>query len=126
MSIFHIGGPKRIVPKDEIKQEMYEDRYFLPGDIHGGDYLIRIYLNDAVAEDDPDEFITEYITAELIKEAYAKDPEGGDVFNSVTYEGAENFACYNDGSGDFASLIEEWPHAIVMSNSDLVDWANSK
>ena len=124
MSIFWLGGEEKIVPDEEIKKEMYEDRIFVPGIIHGGDdYLIRVYLNDVCNEGDPDEFIVEYLTRDLILEAHEEDPDHADVFYSRLLEGAENFACYNDGSGDFATLIEVWPKSIKMSNSDLVDWA---
>ncbi len=53
MSIFWIGGPEGvIVPMDQINATE-EDRYFLPGVIHGGeDYLIQVYEwnNDGTPE----------------------------------------------------------------------------
>lgn len=126
MSTFWIGGPKRIVMPEELKAEMFEDRYFLPGAIHGGeDYLIRVYLNDAHcdSENDASQFEVEYIGRELIREAYAKDSSLGDEFNSYICSYMESFGCRNDGSGDFASLVEAWPEAVSMSDSDIVAWA---
>lgn len=127
MSIFWIGGPNKIIPDDEIRPEMYEDRIFLPGVIHGGeDYLIRVYLNDVRSEGEPDEFVAEYLTRSLILKAHDEDPSHEWPFEEILTCEAENFACYNDGSGDFASLVEAWPEAVVMSNADLVDWAKGK
>lgn len=127
MSIFWLGGSERIVPDTEIKKEMFQDRIFLPGIIHGGeDYLIRVYINDVGYEDEPDEFIAEYLTRDLILKAHKEDPSHEQVFNEVLLDEAENFACYNDGSGEFATLVEAWPEAIEMSNSDLVDWAEGR
>ena len=124
MSIFWLGGKNEIIPPEQIKQEMFEDRIFLPGVIHGGeDYLIRVYLNDICNENDTEEFIVEYLTKDLIRKAHQEDPTHGDLFYATLLSEAENFACYNDGSGDFASLIEDWPKSVIMSNSDLVNWA---
>lgn len=122
--MFWLGGEKRIVPEEELKPEMYEDRIFLPGVIHGGeDYLVRVYLNDVANEGDPDQFVIEYLTKSLILKAYREDPDKEWPFNETLTCEAENYCCYNDGSGDFASLVEAWPQSVIMSNSDLVDWA---
>lgn len=124
MSIFWIGGPNKIVPEEKIIKEMFEDRFFLPGIIHGGeDYLIRVYLNDVGYEDEPDEFIVEYLTRDLISRAHKADPSHSQIFNEILLEEVENFTCRNDGSGEFAALVEVWPKAISMTNDDLVRWA---
>ena len=127
MSIFWLDGPKEVVSDAKIKKEMFEDRIFLPGIIHGGkDYLIRVYINDVGYEDEPDEFIAEYLTKDLILKAHVEDPSHESIFNEILVEEAENFACHNDGSGEFATLVEAWPEAIVMSNDDLVNWAKDR
>jgi len=125
MSIFWLGGPERIVADRELRPEMFEDRFFLPGLIHGDeDTLIRVYLNDVWNEGDPDQFVVELLSRTLILEAHKLDPSHGQIFSEKLVEEAENFACLNDGTGDFATLVEVWPKAVVMSNQDMVDWAN--
>lgn len=124
MSIFWLGGPKRIVTPDELKKEMFEDRFFKPGIIHGGeDYLIRVYINDATSENEPDEFVVDYLTKDLITKAHTADPMHTEFFEEIINTEAENFGCYNDGTGDFAALVEEWPKAVPMTNDELVSWA---
>ena len=124
MSMFWLGGPKKVVSPEDIYSKMYEDRIFLPGVIHGGDYLVWVYLNDAC--EDGDEFIVSYITKELILEAHQEDPEDGELFYEYLLDEAETFTCRNDGSGDFAAIVEAWPEAVEMDNSELVDWAKGK
>lgn len=125
MSIFWLGGEEKIVPNDEIRQEMCEDRYFLPGIIHGGDYLINIYLNDSMSgeEDDPMQFEINYFTRELILAAHELDPLHGETFEQTLLCRCESFGCRNDGKGGFAELVECWPQSIAMRNSDIVEWA---
>lgn len=127
MSIFWLGGPNVIIPDTEITREMYDDRYFMPGIIHGNeDTIIRVYLNDAVGENDPDEFIVEYLTKDLVNKAHTADPTHQEFFEEILSAEAENFACYNDGSGDFASLWAEWPKAATMTSDELAKWAGVK
>lgn len=133
MSTFYLGNPNpRIVSPEDLLPEMYEDRYFLPGVIHGGeDYLIRAYLNDSHAESgvysdeeftDHAQFEVDYITKDLIMEAKEIDPDLGDEFYQHLF-GAECFGCANDGKSDFSALIDAWPKAMYLSHSELVDWA---
>ncbi len=127
MSIFWLGGPMVIIPDKEITREMYDDRYFLPGIIHGDeDTIIRVYLNDAVGENDPDEFIVEHLTKDLILKAHTADPTHQEFFEEILSAEAENFACYNDASGDFATLWSEWPKAVTMTGDELAKWAGIK
>lgn len=127
MSIFWLGGPNVIIPDTEITREMYDDRYFMPGIIHGNeDTIIRVYLNDAVGENDPDEFIVEYLTKDLVNKAHTADPTHQEFFEEILSAEAENFACYNDGSGDFASLWAEWPKAATMTSDELAKWAGAQ
>ena len=120
MSIFCIGTGTEIVPDNKILPEMETDVFFKPGKIHGGDYLINVYLN---TDSDPVSFEVNYFTKALIDEAASADPSLGDDFWQYLLSGSENFGCYNDGSGSFAELIKEWPNAIKMSNSEIVSWA---
>ncbi|MBP3899085.1 MAG: hypothetical protein J6D57_14790 [Mogibacterium sp.] len=127
MSMFWIGGPDRTVKPSELKPEMFEDRYFLPGIIHGGeDYLIRVYLNDACGEEDPEEFCIEYLSKDLILKAHNEDPSHEGSFNQTLSCEAECFGCYNDASGDFASLVEAWDEAVYLTKSQLVAWAEGR
>lgn len=131
MSIFWLDSTPIKVNPQILNEEMFEDRYFLPGKIHGGeDYLIRVYLNDAhyEAEDgsDFDQFEVEYIPASLIIEADELDPLHGDAFRDHIAIHLESFGCPNDGeSGEFAAIVEAWPDAIPMTEQDLVDWAKT-
>lgn len=124
MSIFWLGGSKRIVPAKEILPAMYQDRYFLPGVIHGGeDYVINVYLNDAKETGEPEQFEVNYFTKDLIMKAHEEDPTHGEAFLETLLTECESFACDNDGDESFAGIIEAWPESISMSNSDLVSWA---
>ena len=128
MSICWFGGEPRKVPASEILPEMFsEDRVFLPGKIHGGNYLIRIYLNDMHCEGpaDNDQWEIDYISPELINVAQKRDPSLGIEFSDYINEHAENFACPNNGKGDFAFLIDVWPEGLVMKNEELVKWAEN-
>ena len=130
MSIFSIGGRPEKVPQDAILEDMMQDRYFLPGTIHGGeDYLVRVYLNDAHSEDsessDHDQFEIDYITRDLITQAQEEDHSLGDEFYQILFR-AENFCCPNDGESDFASIIEAWPESVYMTHSELVKWAERR
>ncbi len=131
MSIFWLGGKpdQPPFPETELSAEMFKDRYFKPGVIHGGeDYLIRVYLNDSHAEcpeyDDHNQFEVEYISRDLIKEAALLDPTLGEGFDETIFEGLESFGVPST-HGDFAALVEDWPKAVQMSNQDLLAWANS-
>lgn len=128
MSIFYLGNsePKIVLP-EEILPGMYEDRYFLPGVIHGGEeYLIRVYLNDAHSDEGDDhlQFEVDYITRSIIMEAKEEDPSLGDDFYQHLFN-AENFCCPNDGKSNFSDLVEEWPKAMYMTHSELVAWADN-
>ena len=123
MSIFWIGGPERIVSEEEKTKDMFEDSIFLPGIIHGDmDLLIRVYLNDCNSDDCE----VQYLTRRLILEASEKDPTYGEEFDDILNSEAECFGCYNDASGDYASIIEEWPKTVKMSNAELVAWAKGE
>ena len=122
MSIFWLGGKEERIPHKKLKPEMYEDRIFHPGIIHGGDYLIRVYLNDA-SEDDM--FAVDYLTRELILQAHKEDPSDGEAFNDIINCRAENFSCEN-GSGEFNEIFSHWDQTIPMTNSQLVLWAMSR
>lgn len=130
MSIFSIGGTPQKIPQNALLPEMYQDKYFMPGTIHGGeDYLIRVYLNDShcETENDSDQFEIDFITRSLILEAKELDPSLGQKFYDHLFT-AENFCCRNDGKSDFfdgslAEIIRCWHQSVSMSCADLVRWA---
>lgn len=129
MSFFCLvgGSAKEPYPEDKLKEEMWEDRYFKPGIIHGGeDYMIRVYLNDSHSEsgDDHNQFEVEYIGADLILEAANADPSFGDVFNQMLCQELENF-CVPSTEIDFYELCKAWDESIPMTNNELVSWAQN-
>ena len=131
MSIFWIGNEHDMVPPDRLLPEMWEDRYFLPGTLHGDDdYVIRVYLNDAHGEcpacNDHDQFEAEYIDRDLILKAAEEDPSYGDIFNDVIAEGLESFGIPNDGDHDFNEIFKAWEESVPLTNEELVYWAEGK
>lgn len=131
MSIFWIGNEYEMVPPDRLLPEMWEDRYFLPGILHGDDdYVIRVYLNDAHGENpacnDHDQFEAEYIDRDLILKAAKEDPSYGDIFNEVIAEGLESFGIPNDGDHDFNEIFKAWDESVPLTNEELVYWAEDE
>lgn len=114
-----------IVPPEKLEKEMYTNRYFTPGIIHGGDnFLIRVHLNNN-GTGQSDQFIVEYISKDLIIRADREDPSHQKKFDKIIEEGLVSFASTN-GTGEFLSLFEMWPEAVKMNRCDLVAWAKRK
>ncbi len=133
MSIFWIGGPKGIiVPAEEIKFNPDEDRYFMPGAIHGSeDYIIQSYYWSNGEGSENDRIGIKYLYADSIvgwsKEAV--DEHGvldEDVFAELINDNAEEFVVENDGTGDFVSLNEAWSKAFALSYRDIISWAHTQ
>lgn len=132
MSIFCVGGPEGVIlPFDEMNTTE-EDRYFLPGVIHGGEnYLIQVYAwnNDGTPEGE--RIGARYLYAQDIidwaKESTMDDGSlDKDVFSECINEESEEFVVENDGSGDFVSLNEEWNKALPLSYEEVVSWAEKQ
>lgn len=126
MSTFWLGGTPRKVPIEELSQEMYEDRFFMPGIIHGNeDVLICVCLNDSKSGigDDVDCFDVSYLTKSLILDAERRDPNRGDEFYDYLMSECENFGVYNDGGCDFPELVDAWKEGRRMTNYEICYWA---
>lgn len=124
--ICSFGSRGRIVKREELLPEMFEDRFFKPGVIHGNeDMLYGVYLNDAKAgtEDDPDTFELAMITRETILEA-AKAPKG--ELKSIIWSESESFGCRNDGSSEFCTIVDEWEKSSEMTDDELIRWAKTE
>lgn len=127
MSIFWLNSGNTPVSGDSLFPEMHEDRYFLPGIIHGGtDYLIRVYLVDNGCL--PEQFDVSFISRDLILSAKGHDPSLGESFGCQLDECCINYGCYNEGDqcGDFRTLVANWPKSVEMSPEDLVGWAEGE
>lgn len=130
MSLCWLGCDNpRIVPKEELKEEMWSERFFLPGTVHESrNHLIRVYLSDAHGneEGDPELLEIEYLTKNLILGAAREDPSLGEEFNNILNSDMEAFYCTNTGDDEFSTWIERWPEAIPMTNKELLAWAKGK
>lgn len=132
MSIFWIGGPEGIILPLEKMNTTEEDRYFLPGVIHGGEnYMIQVYAwnNDGTPEGE--RIGAKYLFVEDIlewaKEATMEDGSfNSDIFEECINEGAEEFVIENDGTGDFVSLNEKWGEAKSWDYARVISWAESQ
>lgn len=132
MSIFWIGGPEGvIVPEDEINATE-EDRYFMPGIIHGSeDYIIQVYYWSNGEGPAGDRIGAKYLWAasvlEWVKEAESEDGSFNHaVFEELINNYAEEFVLENDGTGDFVTLNTVWDQALPLSYSDVIKWANEQ
>ena len=126
MSIFWLGGAKRFVREEEILPFIYEERFFLPGVIHGGkDYVVNVYLYWAEQGENEGCWAVEvnYYTTALILKAHKADPTHTDYFSDILSSECERFVVENDGTGDFAELTEAWSQSVRMDNDALVKWA---
>lgn len=124
--ICSFGDRGRIVKREELLSEMFEDRFFMPGVIHGNkDMLYGVYLNDAKegTEEDPDTFELAMITRDTILEA-ADASEG--EFRQLIFTGSESFGCCNDGSSEFCTIVDEWEKSSAMTDDELVRWAKGE
>lgn len=128
MSIFCLGTPPgRVIPVSEYNITMDEDRYFLPGIIHGGKYLIQVY---AYSGDAYDKIEASYLTPDNIIRAKkeATDVDGSfnpDRFTDALNEIVENFLCENKPNDPcFAVLNEQWANSKTMSPKEIIEWAN--
>ncbi|MBQ2389645.1 MAG: hypothetical protein II305_06295 [Clostridia bacterium] len=133
MSIFCIGGPEGvIVPEHELKFTPDEDRYFLPGIIHGSeDYLIQAYYWSNDEGPKGDRIGLKYLHAEHIL-AWAEESTDNhghldtECFEELINEEAEEFVIENDGDGEFCSLNEVWDKSVNLDYEDIINWAKEK
>ena len=130
MAIFWLGGPEGTIVQDsESNISPDEDRYFLPGIIHGGDdYVIEAnaYNNDGGAENEKIHIRYLYAT-DILEWAKASLTDKGtlneELFDECLCETRNQFIVDNDGSGEYFSLNEVWDQSIPMSHSELILWA---
>ena len=130
MSIFLLQGGRtqEPFPEDKLSPEMWEDRFFKPGIIHGANHLTRVYLNDAHGEIpgiDHNQFEVEFIWPETILEAAEKDPTLADGFWEYIAEELESFGV-DSMHNDFAVLAHEWHNAVPMNAQELYSWAKGE
>lgn len=129
MSIFWLGSELRKINPKELRPEMYEDRYFADGIIHGSeDYLVRVYLNDSHSEteNDVDQFEVESISQSLVLKAHKVDPSHGEAFYDYIIENCVSFGCPNDGKSDFSEIFDVWEQSSIVSNDELYLWATGE
>ena len=130
MSIFSIGeAPGKSVPESEYNFKMDEERFFFPGELHSGNYILDVY---AYSLDETDKMEVKYLTPEIIISAYttALDRSGNfqkDVFNDSLSE-AETFICSNTPDDPcFCFLNECWViYGVSQTPEELVKWAKSE
>lgn len=126
--MFWLDGPNEIIPEERICMKEDENRYFVPGTIHGGDYLIQAYYwcNDNRPQGDRIGLKYLYPTDILEWELQSRDATGvfqEDVFEELINEKAEEYIVENDGSGDFASLVKHWENSHAWSYEEALHWA---
>lgn len=129
MAIFWIGGPEGVIVPSEELNTTDDDRYFLPGVIHGSEeYIIQAsaYNNDGTAEGE--KIHIRYLYAVDILEWVKQSMNDNgtlncDAFEECLCESRDQFIVDNDGSGDFVSLNNVWDKSISMDYADLVVWA---
>lgn len=126
--MFWIDGPKEVIPEEKITMKEDENRYFVPGTIHGGDYLIQVYYCSNGSSPQGDRIGVKYLcpTDILDWEKRAKEPDGvfnKDIFEELLNEEAEEYVVENDGSGDFATLVEQWGNSHVWNYEEVIRWA---
>ncbi len=132
MSVFWLGGPEGvIVPSEELKTTE-EDRYFMPGVIHGSeDYIIQVYYWSNGEGPENDRIGAKYLWAASVldwaKEATNEDGSlNKEIFEELINENAEEFVIDNDGTGDFVTLNEEWDKALALDYQEVISWAQKQ
>lgn len=128
MSVFWVGGPEGIiVPTDEINTTE-EDRYFLPGIIHGGEnYIIQVWgWNSGSGEKDECIGVKYLFATDILnwaKEAARDGSLDEELFGELINEKAEEFTVGNDGTGDFVTINEVWDQSLTLSYNEVITWA---
>lgn len=126
--MFWIDGPKEVIPEEKITMKEGEDRYFVPGTIHGGDYLIQVYYwsNDSSPKGDRIGVKYLYPTDILVWEKEATEAKGvfdKDIFEELVNQEAKEYVVENDGSSDFATLVKQWGNSYVWNYEEVIHWA---
>lgn len=126
--MFWIDGPKEVIPEDKITMKEDENRYFVPGTIHGGDHLIQVYYWSNGSSPQGDRIGVKYLypTDILVWEKEATEAKGvfdKDIFEELVNQEAKEYVVENDGSGDFATLVEQWGNSHVWNYEEVIHWA---
>lgn len=129
MSIFCVGGPEGIIVPTAQINTAEEDRYFLPGIIHGGeDYIIQVWGWNAGSDEQGERIGAKYLFATDILD-WAKEATGEngclneEIFAELINERAEEFVVENDGTGDFVTLNSVWDKALPWNYAEVIAWA---
>lgn len=129
MSIFSIGGPSGIIVAESDLKMTEDDRYFMPGIIHGGeDYIIQAYYWSNNEGPAGDRIGARYLSAtEILDWAKEASAASGALdkskFTNLINERSEEFIILNDGTGDFVTLNEWWAQALPLSHEEVISWA---
>ena len=126
MAIFWLGGEERILTDDEIVMEPDKEIFFLPGIIHGCEYIIgALYYGVDDVDKIEIDYLYPYSILECAENAKTENGLDEDDFFALLWERAERFIVENDGTGDFVTLNEVWEQGIDMSAQDIIDWATN-
>lgn len=129
MSIFCVGGPEGIIVSNDELRTTEEDRYFLPGIIHGGEsYIVQVWGWNNEGTPEGERIGVKYLFASDIltwaERATSSDGTfSSEIFEDFLNENAEEFVVMNDGTGDFVTLNEEWNQALSWDYKDVISWA---
>lgn len=130
MSIFSIGGHQGIIVEAaDLKPIEDDDRYFMPGIIHGGeDYIIQAYYWSNDEGPAGDRIGARYLYAsDILDWANEASTVSGSLdeerFTELINAKSEEFVVLNNGTGDFVSLNDCWAQARPLSYQEIISWA---
>lgn len=128
--ILNFGGKCEIIPEEKIQIETDQDRFFLPGRLHGGDYILQAYAynNEGVLCVEvaclfPDDILR---AAEKTIEEYGYLDQVS-FFELIQEDGCvERFICKNEYDDPcIDGFNENWlAYGIERTAEELIAWAN--
>lgn len=126
MSVLQIGNPPgQLVPESEYKFNIDEDRFFLPGKLHSGNYIINAYAYYSEGEIRME---VRYLTPEVIlaaDKAIADKNNGHAFLKYFDNANLETFICENTADDpNFSYLNNAWlAYGISRTTHELIEWA---